>query len=35
MDFAASLKLVAPEIVLSVTGLVLLLASAWIGVGVV
>ena len=31
MDFAASLKLVAPEIVLSVTGLVLLLASAWIG----
>lgn len=31
MDFAASLKLVAPEIVLSVVALVLLLASAWAG----
>ncbi|AZI37977.1 NADH-quinone oxidoreductase subunit N [Caenibius tardaugens NBRC 16725] len=31
MDFAASLNLVAPEIILSVTALVLLLAAAWLG----
>ncbi|OCC23188.1 NADH-quinone oxidoreductase subunit N [Croceicoccus estronivorus] len=31
MDFAASLGLVAPEILLSVSGLVLLLVSAWAG----
>lgn len=31
MDFAASLRLVAPEIVLSVSGLVLLLVAAWAG----
>ena len=31
MDFAASLNLVAPEILLSVSGLVLLLVSAWAG----
>ena len=31
MDFAASLALVAPEIVLSVSGLVLLLVAAWAG----
>ena len=31
MDFAASLKLVAPEIVLSISALVLLLACAWAG----
>ncbi|MCB2049683.1 MAG: NADH-quinone oxidoreductase subunit NuoN [Novosphingobium sp.] len=31
MDFASSLRLVAPEMLLSVAGLVLLLASAWAG----
>lgn len=31
MDFAASLSLVLPEIVLSISGLVLLLAAAWLG----
>ena len=31
MDFAASLALIAPEILLSVSGLVLLLAAAWAG----
>lgn len=31
MDFAASLKLIAPELLMSVSGLVLLLASAWAG----
>jgi NADH-quinone oxidoreductase subunit N len=31
MDFAASLALIAPEIVLSVSGLVLLLVAAWAG----
>jgi NADH-quinone oxidoreductase subunit N len=31
MDFAASLALIAPEIVLSLTGLVLLLVAAWAG----
>jgi NADH-quinone oxidoreductase subunit N len=31
MDFAASLALVAPEILLSVSGLVLLLVGAWMG----
>ena len=31
MDFAASLALVAPEIVLSLSGLVLLLVAAWAG----
>jgi NADH-quinone oxidoreductase subunit N len=31
MDFAASLALIAPEIVLSMTGLVLLLVAAWAG----
>jgi NADH-quinone oxidoreductase subunit N len=31
MDFTASLRLVAPEILLSVAGLVLLLAAAWAG----
>src|SRR5678816_658430 len=31
MDFAASLALVVPEIVLSLSGLVLLLAAAWAG----
>jgi NADH-quinone oxidoreductase subunit N len=31
MDFAASLALVAPEIVLSVSGLLLLLVAAWAG----
>ena len=31
MDFAASLNLVAPEILLSVSGLALLLVSAWAG----
>ena len=31
MDFAASFQLILPEIVLSVTGLVLLLAAAWLG----
>jgi len=31
MDFLASLRLVAPELVLSVSGLILLLASAWAG----
>ena len=31
MDFAASLALIAPEITLSVSGLVLLLAAAWMG----
>ena len=31
MDFAASLTLIAPEILLSLSGLVLLLAAAWAG----
>ena len=31
MDFAASLKLIAPELLMSVSGLVLLLVSAWAG----
>ena len=31
MDFSASLALIAPEIVLSLAGLVLLLAAAWMG----
>src|SRR5690606_32436924 len=31
MDFAASLSLILPEIVLSVSGLVLLLVAAWAG----
>jgi NADH-quinone oxidoreductase subunit N len=31
MDFLASLRLVAPELVLSVSGLILLLAAAWSG----
>jgi NADH-quinone oxidoreductase subunit N len=31
MDFTASLRLVAPEMLLSVSGLVLLLAAAWAG----
>ncbi len=31
MDFAASLSLIAPEIILSVSGLVLLLVAAWVG----
>ncbi len=31
MDFAASLQLILPEIVLSVAGLVLLLVAAWAG----
>ena len=31
MDFAADLALIAPEIVLSVSGLVLLLVAAWAG----
>jgi NADH-quinone oxidoreductase subunit N len=31
MDFAASFALIAPEILLSISGLVLLLASAWLG----
>ncbi len=31
MDFAASLSLVAPEVLLSVSGLLLLLAAAWSG----
>ncbi len=31
MDFNASLRLVAPEMLLSVAGLVLLLAAAWAG----
>src|SRR5690606_31608747 len=31
MDFAASLALIVPEIILSLTGLVLLLVAAWIG----
>ena len=31
MDFQHSLTLVAPEIVLSLSGLVLLLAAAWLG----
>lgn len=31
MDFAASLKLIAPELLMSFSGLVLLLASAWAG----
>ena len=31
MDFAASLALVVPEIVLSLTGLALLLVAAWAG----
>ncbi|MCP5380523.1 MAG: NADH-quinone oxidoreductase subunit NuoN [Novosphingobium sp.] len=33
MDFTASLALIAPEILLSVAGLVLLLAGAWMGDG--
>ncbi|HYD25237.1 MAG TPA: NADH-quinone oxidoreductase subunit NuoN [Croceibacterium sp.] len=33
MDFAASLALIVPEIVLSVSGLVLLLVAAWAGDG--
>lgn len=33
MDFTASLALIAPEIVLSLSGLVLLLAGAWLGDG--
>ena len=31
MDFAQSLRLIAPEFILSVGGLVLLLAAAWMG----
>src|SRR5690606_12423423 len=31
MDLAASLSLIAPEIVLSVSGLILLLVAAWVG----
>jgi NADH-quinone oxidoreductase subunit N len=31
MDFAASLSLMVPELVLSISGLVLLLAAAWMG----
>ena len=31
MDFVASLALIAPEIVLSLSGLVLLLVAAWAG----
>ena len=31
MDYAASLTLIAPELLLSVAGLVLLLAAAWLG----
>jgi len=31
MDFSASLSLIVPEIVLSLSGLVLLLAAAWAG----
>src|SRR5690606_30594745 len=31
MDYATSLALIAPEIILSVSGLILLLVAAWVG----